>query len=163
MEHVQTERHGAALVVATVKAGIVAGLLGGLAMAAWLMVFTWFTGRGVLTPLKLFGGLFYGRNALAPGLGPAFWGLVAHLALSAALGVLFAAIFHREVAPLAEVASAIVYALLAWVLLTFVVLPVVNPLMREAVPSLSMAWFGAHVVYGGVLGVAQQLRRAVDA
>lgn len=163
MAVVQAEagRHGLPLAIAIGKAGSAAGLVGGLAMAAFLMVFTVYTGQGLLTPLQLFGGTFYGRAALDSGFGSAFWGLALHLAVSIAFGVLFAAMFRRDAPPLFEVVSAIVYALALWVVLTFAVMPVVDPVMRQAIPGMSFAWFGAHVVYGCGVGLTQQLRHVV--
>jgi hypothetical protein len=156
---VEARRHGLPLALAIGKAGVAAGVLGGLGMAAFMMTYCAFTGAGLLTPLKLFGATFYRGSALGPGFGAAFWGLVLHLAVSAALGVLFSAMFRADTAPLFEVAAAIVYALFAWLILTFLVLPVVDPVMRRAVPSMSAAWFGSHVVYGSVLGATKQLKR----
>jgi hypothetical protein len=144
------------------EAGTFAGVLAGLGMAVWLATFGLFTGLGGLTPLKLIGGTLYRHSALEEGMGPAFWGLVLHLAVAAAFGVLYAAIMaSRRQDPLAEVAGAIVYGLLVWIVMTFAVLPLVDPFMRSRVTGFSTAWFGAHVVYGATLGILPQVRRAL--
>jgi hypothetical protein len=61
---------------------------------AWLVTFSAFTGRGLLEALELVAAPFVRHSALEPGLGSALVGLLVHLAVSAALGVLFAAILH---------------------------------------------------------------------
>lgn len=145
-----------------VAAGIAAGTLAGLGMAAWLAVFGLFTGLGGLTPLRLIGGTLYRHSALEPGLGPVLWGLVVHLAIAAALGVLYAAIVanvaNKDQDPVIEVSAAIVFGLVVWIVMTFLVMPVVDPFMRSRVSGFSTAWFGAHVVYGAMLGLVPQLR-----
>ncbi len=163
MEHVQArERQGAALVASIVESGAVAGLVGGIGMIAWLAIFGLFVdGVGLLGVPKLIGATFYGRAALGPGFGAAWWGLVLHMAVSIGFGVLFAAVAKRELDPMVEVAGAIVYGLFLWLVLTFVVMPAVDPVMREWIPRLSSGWFGAHVVYGACLGLVPQLRRAL--
>lgn len=141
------------------EAGVVAGVAAGVGMAFWLVVYGAFTDLGALTPLKLIGGTFYGSDALGPGYGAAFWGLVLHLAVSGAFGVLFSAVISPRADPMVAVAAAVAYGLVVWLVMTFGVMPVVDPLMRPRVSTLSTAWFGAHLVYGAILGLAPQLRR----
>jgi len=146
-----------------VEAGATAGALAGVAMVLFLCVYALATGMGFLTPLRLLGATFYGRGALNAtlGFGPAFWGLCLHLAVSIALGVFFAAIVSRDTGPMAATSGGIAYGLAAWALLTFLVLPVVNPVMRRALQDFSIGWFAAHVPFGATLGLAQQLRRTL--
>lgn len=145
-----------------VVAGGVAGVLAGGGMAVFLMVYGGATGIGAFTPLKLLGATFFRHDALTrPGLGVVFWGLVLHLAISAAIGILYAALVKPGMDPMPAVAGGIVFALLVWVVMTFAILPLVDPAMRAASSDMSMGWFGAHVVYGAVVGIAQQLRELV--
>jgi hypothetical protein len=67
------------------------------------------------------------------------------------------------VTPVVAVSLGAVYGVAVWAVATPLVLPVVNPTMREAVGEIPIAWCGAHVVFGLVVGVAQQLRHVVDA
>jgi hypothetical protein len=64
---------------------------------------------------------------------------------------------------MAATASGIVYGLFAWLLLTFLVLPVVDPFMARAVAGSPIAWFASHVPYGATLSLGTQIRRALDA
>lgn len=145
-----------------VLAGGVAGVLAGIGMAVFLMVYAGATGFGVFTPLKLLGATFFRHDALThPGLAVVFWGLVLHLAVSAAIGTLYAALVKPGMDPMPAVAGGIVFALGVWLVMTFLVLPLVDPPMRAAAPDMAMGWFGAHVVYGAVVGVAQQLRELI--
>ncbi len=124
-------------------------------------MYGFFTGLGGLTPLRLIGGTLYRHSALAPGPWPAFWGFVLHLTIASAFGVLYAAITGTtRQDPLVVVAGAIVYGLLVWLVMTFLVMPVIDPFMRVRVSDLSMAWFSAHVVYGALLGVIPQVRES---
>ncbi len=146
----------------TIIAGGVAGVLAGGGMAVFLMIYAGATGLGIYTPLKLIGGTLYRHGALVrPGLAVVFWGLVLHLAIAGAIGILYAALVKPGTDPMAAVAGGIVFGLVVWLVMTFVVVPIVDPTMRPAVPIMSMGWFGAHVVYGAVLGLAQDLRELI--
>lgn len=140
------------------QAGAAAGLIGGLAMLTLLLVHTIVTGGSVLEPLQWFGGLFYGQGAADAGFSSAAWGLAIHLAVSAALGVPFAFLVGPDVHPMTATLAGIVYGLFAWLVLTFVVVPIVDPFMARAVGEVPIAWFASHVPYGGALALADQFR-----
>ena len=160
MERAETPAHGAISTAAEiVEAGIVTGVTAGCAMAAWLTVYAGFTGLGAFTPVKLIAGTFYGAAALEAGWGPVFWGFTIHMAISVAFAILYGAIVHRDTEPFKAVTGGILFGFAMWVVLTFLVMPVVDPLMRARVPSMSMGWFGAHLPYGAVLGALPQVRR----
>lgn len=142
-----------------VGAGVVAGIAGGSAMAAFLLVWSAWRGRGMFSVVQAMGGLFYGHSAVGGGGGPIFWGLAIHFALSIALGVLFAAIVSRQMDPLAAVSGGLFYGLAVWAAMTFVVVPLVDPTLRELVADGMFGWLAAHVPFGIALGVAPQLRR----
>jgi hypothetical protein len=145
------------------EAGAAAGMIGGCAMLTFLVVYALATGRGVLEPLQWFGSLFYRSGAQEAGFSSAFWGLVIHLGVSSALGVPFAALVGGDTDPMAATAAGIVYGLFAWLVLTFVVLPIVDPTMAHAVAQAPIAWFAAHVPYGATLSLADQFRAGLDA
>jgi hypothetical protein len=148
--------HGVARFFEVLHAGVVAGAAAGAGMLLWLMTYGLF-GLGLLTPVKLIGATFYGQAALGPGLGAAIVGVILHMTMSVALGVLFAAIVPREADPFTAVLGGLVYALLVWTVTSFVLIPVANPVMRANLDAVSLPWFGAHVVYGCALGLVQQL------
>lgn len=142
-----------------VGAGVTAGIAGGGAMAAFLLVWSAWRGPSALAAVQAMGGLFYGRGAVGGGGGPIFWGLAIHFAVSVALGVLFAAVVHRQTDPLAAVTGGLLYGLAVWAVMTFVVVPIVDPALREFVSDRMFGWLAAHVPFGIALGVAPQLRR----
>ena len=159
-------RAGAGTRVAeAIEAGAVAGVIGGVAMVLFLVTFMVATGRFALEPLQLFGGTFYGPRALSPaaGFGPVIWGLALHLAVAAALGIVFSLVVSGDADPIVVTTSGIVYGLLAWLLLTFLVLPFVDPMMSRSLADFPFAWFAAHVPYGATLALASQFREALSA
>lgn len=141
-----------------VFAGAVAGTLAGGAMAVFLMVLGTWRGIGWLGVPQGIAGLFYGWSAVGGGGPPAFWGLVLHFAVSVVLGVLFAAIVHRNAEPLVSVTAGLLFGVAVWALMTWVVLRVVDRPLADLVDHMAFGWLAAHVVYGLVLGSASQLR-----
>jgi hypothetical protein len=140
------------------SAGLVAGLLAGGAMAVFFMVLGTWRGMGWLGVLQGIGGIFYGWSAVGGGSAPAFWGLVVHFAVAVALGILFAAIIHRNAEPLLSVTGGILFAIAVWAVMTWVVLRAVDPPLADLVDHMPFGWLSAHIVYGIVLGFASQLR-----
>src|SRR5258708_36661215 len=78
------------------KAGIVSGLVGGVLMAAWAMLATAAQGLGLFAIPQLIGAAFRGPEALLQGPGVIVWGVVLHLIMSAAFGILFATLGRRD-------------------------------------------------------------------
>lgn len=121
--------------------GVIAGVLAGALMAAYLVLAGWFTGDG--------GGVMMGR--FDPTGGRALVGLLGHLAMSAVLGagysLLVGLVLRRR--PLPGWLSGLVYGLALWLLATLVVLPATGSALME-VPALH--WALAHVCYGLSLG-----------
>ncbi len=152
-----TELHGSAPIV---EAGIVAGVGGGVLMGIWLMLVTAAGGMGFLAPLKLIAATFYGQNAMTGGGVVALAGLVLHVIVSLVFGVIFAVLIIRAAPAIGPSwGSAILYGAVTWALMTFVVLPVVDPLMRSTVATMPLAWFAAHILYGVGLAYTPILRR----
>ena len=160
MEHAEIQRHGAVSTAAEIiEAGIVTGVAAGCAMALWLVVYAAFTGLGAFTPIKLIAGTFYGSSTLQAGWGPVFWGFAIHLAISVAFAILYGAMVHRDTEPFQAVMGGIIFGFALWLVMTFLVLPVVNPVMRADIASAPIGWFGAHLPFGAVLGAVPQVRR----
>jgi hypothetical protein len=146
----------------SIEAGAAAGMIGGVAMLVLLCTWAIATNHNVLEPLQWFGALFYGDDALRMGFGSALWGLVIHLAVATALGVPFAMFVGEDPDAMTATGAGIVYGLFAWLVLTFILLPLVVPTMARAVAQNPIIWFAAHVPYGAALSLSVQIRHALD-
>ena len=127
-------------------AGLVAGLPAGLVMAAYFSFIPGPLPGGRFAVLRLIAGVVG-----AQGVG---WGLFVHLLAS----VLFATVFSWFVRPRVPTPN-----LLAWstfygvglfLVMVYVVLPLVYPAMYAALAAQPWNFFLAHLVYGGVVGFA---------
>lgn len=144
---------------ALVEAGAVAGLIAGAAMLLFVCTASGWVGPGFLAPVKAFAGVVLRRGAIAGGSGATVLGLLVHGAASVCIGVAFTAIAVRErTGPMASVGAGILFAIGAWVLMTFVVARFLDPPLWELARAMPFTWFAAHVVYGMAMGWARQLR-----
>jgi hypothetical protein len=99
------------------------------------------------------------RAAIGGGWGATVLGLLVHGVMSVCIGVAFTALVVRErTGPMASVGMGVLFAIGAWVLMTFLVARVVDPALWQLARASPFSWFGAHVVYGIALGWAGQLR-----
>ncbi|HET9595946.1 MAG TPA: hypothetical protein VFP65_10215 [Anaeromyxobacteraceae bacterium] len=152
------ERHRGAA-AALVEAGVVTGLIAGGAMLFFLCVASGWLGPGFLAPVKAFAGVLLRRGALGGGSGATVLGLLVHGAVSVCIGVAFTAIAVRErTGPMASVGAGILFAIGAWVVMTFVAARFLDPPLWELARSMPFTWFAAHLVYGMAMGWARQLR-----
>lgn len=133
-------------------AGIVAGVIAGVAMAAVAMMLMPLVGRAFLTPVKLMAGTFQGEAAVGGGAGTVLLGAMIHMVMSALFGLIFALIVHAlgwgSVGAL--IVAGIVWAVLLFLVNQYVTLRIVDKVMAERMPPL--AFLASHVVYGVVLG-----------
>ncbi|HBY92780.1 MAG: hypothetical protein M5U01_33885 [Ardenticatenaceae bacterium] len=137
------------------SAGLVGGLLGGLAMAAVAIATGLLIGRGPWYPLNLVAAtIVRSLQATPPEMLSQFYlpalivGFILHMLLSISIGFLFALLLPTLPGP-PWIWSLLIGPAL-WFGAQFVVLPAVNPVMSTSVwlPS----FFVAHLVYGLVLG-----------
>ncbi len=143
---------------ATVGPGLVAGVLGGLAMAASMMASAALEGADPLAPLWPIGDAF-SRGPPDRSAGTFLFGVALHLAFAGALGILFTALLPRDFRPTAAGVVCTGLAVLTMALMTTVVLPAVNPTLRAEMPAFGGAWVAAHAVYGFTTGYCAQLIR----
>jgi hypothetical protein len=101
--------------------------------------------------------VFYGPAATAqPGFvaGPVIVGTLLHLIVAAALGALFGImtrrVFHLPSDFGTPLMAGLIYGLLIWMVAYFVVLPILNPSLRE---TYAPAFVVQHLVYGAVTGL----------
>lgn len=150
----EAESGGHAIVVP----GIVVGVLGGVAMAVFLIFAAEVNGLDPLGPLHSFGETFTEPDR--PHGRPAFlvYGLFLHLAVSVLLAMLFVAMLPPQF-PVACVAVAgIGFTVGVMAFMTGLVLPAVNPELRAAMPALGGSWVIAHAIYGVSLGFAPRVQ-----
>ena len=126
--------------------GLFGGLLGGLAMALVIFLFSLAAGQGAA-----YLGYFSTEIPVPP-----LQGLLMHLAVSCIYGILFGLLLHWtriDRRKLPGWFSGLVYALGLWVLAVTVMLPLSHSIM------LTLPWyvfFGGHIAYGLVLGVSRR-------
>ena len=135
----------------SIVAGGAGGLLGGVAMGLVAMVLFPLLGLGsALRPLILIGALLDQTwDELNYAAGPAIFGLLFHLAMSLALGVLFGWLVNvsrgRSV-----VLAGLVYSLVIWAINHLALLWLLDPAAAHGFPLWLFAL--SHAVYGLVLG-----------
>jgi hypothetical protein len=139
--------------------GLAAGVLGGLAMAAWMMASAAYEGLEPLAPLLPFGETFAGSEPRGPGYGNLLLGLAFHFAMSAFVGVLFTAILPRTFPPGSAAVVCVGFTFVVMAFMSSLILPAVNPALREDMPRLGGSWVLAHAAYGATVGVAAQRLR----
>lgn len=137
-----------------VGAGIVAGIMGGIAMAALTMMYTAGIGVGFWTPLRLMAATTSGVDALIGGGGTLFWGLMIHMMASIGFGIILAAVLPRRAGAGAGFGIGLLYGVVVWAVMTFIGLPIVNTTMQARVALMPGWWFFAHLVFGGVAGIS---------
>ena len=139
-------------------AGSVAGTLGGALFLIFAMGVAVLNGMDTLSPLRLIGATFVGAGALEGGAGVILYGLMLHIATAAAWGVLFAMILPKQATAGVALVAGFVYGLLVMLVMLYVVLPITNPIMREAVDGTT-SFSIEHLIYGGALALVPALRR----
>jgi len=142
----------------SLKAGAAAGLIGGLAIAAWAVGAAVARGMDWTAPLQLLATPLAGRLPIGPSGAAWAYGLALHLAVSALLGLPFGVLLpHRRSAGV-TLLLAVGYALLIMVVSTGLVLPVVNPPLRAAVRAMTGTWLIEHLLFGASLTLVPALR-----
>ena len=138
--------------------GAVAGLIGGLVMALVGAVISASLGGDIWLEAKQIAAVVYGPAAAAQSVfaaGPVLVGSLLHLLVSTALGAVFGIvtrrIFHLTSEFGTPLMAGLIYGLLIWLVDYFVVLPLINPLLRE---TYAPAFIIQHLVYGAVTGLA---------
>ncbi len=134
-----------------VSAGAFAGILAGTAMAMISMMMSMTTGQGFWMPMKKISVTLLGPSVLQDPsfqMMPVIVGVIIHFITSMAFGMLFALWGGRwSYGPAIGWGAA--YGLAIWIVMHFLVLPVVNPVMAQMpVPQFAIL----HVIFGGTLG-----------
>src|SRR5918995_7513933 len=101
----------------TLAAGAIAGIIGGILMAAFAMMYAELMGMGFLAPLLMIGATFYGPEALVGGGGVLLYGLVLHMITSAVWGAIFAALLPRGISLAAATGWGVLFGLVVAVVM----------------------------------------------
>lgn len=139
--------------------GAISGIIAGLVMAVVLMIHSQFIGNGFFTPVLAIAGTFFGVSALAGGFGTVLTGLILHVIVSAVLGIIFAMIVNPETSSGYAFFGGLVFGIAVWAVMTYLVLPWANPVMRSEVLMHPGMWAFCHLVYGGVLASTPYFER----
>ncbi len=124
--------------------GLKAGLISGLAMAVFLMLYSFSLGAPMMHPFNLIGTLFptpYGS----------FFGLGFHFVLAALYGILFFALIYKSNSVYLTLFEGLLFGIFMWAVDTYVILPVFIPEMAYRLPFIARGWFFAHILYGASL------------
>ena len=130
--------------------GLLNGILGGVAMAAWVLVVEWMRGIPPQTALGYFDAS-HGGSPLA--------GALMHLAVAGVYGIVFgamAALAARAGFVQARWWWGTLLGLLYGLILSGIAQGIILPETNAALLALpAWAWIGAHLLYGAVLGTLQ--------
>lgn len=143
----------------SVRAGFWGGCFAGW-IAGAIMLLTWMAaavsdGAELLDPLQWVGG---STGA----------GLLIHFVVSGLLGAAFGMLigwqppgFRDQPVGDRALVSGLAYGVLVWAVMTWIVLPFVNPTMKLRVESFPVWWFLLHMIYGSTLLLAPVFRRKI--
>jgi hypothetical protein len=137
--------------IASLAAGLQAGMAGALWMLAWLGFHAAWQRLSFWTSPNLFATSFYGGAALRPGFsGRTLAGMALYLLLYSSLGALFAFAVRNRLTRLRIALLAIAFAI-GWYWLSFRVL------WKSAMPLVAMLHqtrsnIAGHLIYGALLG-----------
>jgi hypothetical protein len=144
--------------------GAIAGILAGIVMAMAAMFYAAANGSRFWLPVRSIAATWYGANALAGGAGILIVGLVTHLGTSAFGGVVFAALPSSRKSATAALLSGLVWGVVVWAIMSFAVMPWLNPTMYAGTVGREPGWwFVFHLIYGGTLVVTPGLVRRSSA
>lgn len=149
MDGARETRHADAL--SSLFAGLQAGMLGVLAMLAWLGVSAEWQRRSFWTSENLMASVFYGNRAIRAGFaGRTLSGLAVYLLLYSLLGALLAWAVRDRLARIRVLMVSVLFALI-WYYLSYRLLwRTVAPLI--ALLHVERATVLGHLVYGTLLG-----------
>jgi len=142
-----------------IRWGLIAGLIGGIVMAMFMMIVTALTGMGFLAPLYAIAATFNHAWAMTKGfdLAAILVGLMLHMVNSAVFGLIFALLgawlLPRALALPAAAMAGMVWGLILLAINQLIVLPLVDAPMAVATNGIFGWWLVGHLMFGVVLGV----------
>ena len=146
--------------------GILAGLIGGVAMALFAMIYAAAAGLGFWEPVQAIGATVSRANMAEVGAGGILVGIVFHLLVSMFFGVIFAFVMPRTVPPAVALALGLFAGMSALVIMSLVIVPIENPSTRTSMiwgtaPGALPVWVAwvMHLLYGAGLSLVPGLKR----
>lgn len=139
-------------------AGLLAGFIAGIVFALVAMFRSMDLGMSFWLPMQQVSGWFFGVDALLGGWIPTVVGIAIHLALSSGFGLVFG-FLASKLSMSGAFWAGIFYGIAIWAVMTFVVLPALNPTMLARVGLAPTWWFGLHLIFGAVLSLASPFAR----
>jgi hypothetical protein len=133
--------------------GTVAGLVGGVVLAAFNVLVDLARQRDLWVSLKLAAYPFARDRALAPGLdeGAVLQGLTTHLGISVIWGVLFGLTAYG-MSRSATVSFGAIWGIVVWIVMFYIVLPLASAsVLTRGVPAVLAV--GQHLVFGLAVGL----------
>lgn len=158
MAEIHTEPRTAS---ASLMGGAIAGIVGGILMAIFAMLYATATGMGFFGPLRMIAATLYGEGAMTAGADALLVGLIIHVVVSAFWGAIFGLLARRVTTAGAATGLGVLFAIGVLVLMTFIVVPIVNPVMHTEIPKMPVAWFIEHALFGVGLGLLPAFRRRI--
>lgn len=141
-------------------AGLQAGVLAGLIMAGWLMLEGGRRDQTVWTNANLLSTVLTGRQGLRSGFGmQTIAGLSLHMVVAGVHGLVFAALLSPRVRPLWAVNAAILFSIASYWISFGWMIGQWAPML--AARASRPAWFGAHVLFGVMLGLYPDFARSL--
>lgn len=132
--------------------GMETGIIAGIFMILALMIHSFVVGAGFWTPMNLIAATWFGHEALAGGSIIGIVGFVTHVAVSAIWGAVFSAFVGRGARSFSvSLLVGLLVGIIAWMVMTYFVLPWADPVMRVQVAQMSAMWFLSHLVFGASL------------
>lgn len=141
-------------------AGLQAGVLAGLIMAGWLMLDGTRRDQTVWTNANLLSTVLVGRQGLRGSFGmQTIAGFALHMMIAGLHGMLFAVLLSPRVRPLWAVNAAVLFTIASyWVSFGWMIGQWAPMLASRASRP---AWFGAHVLFGVMLGLYPDFARSL--
>lgn len=136
------------------RGGVVAGIVGGLAVSLFMLLMSLTSGRDIWRGMKVAGAPFTGEQAMEPGFDAptVIVGLLSHFAVSIVWGVLFALVFFG-LSKVGTMFAGVFWGFIVWITMFYVVLPMVRmgDITRSTPVSLAIL---EHVLFGIVVAAA---------
>ncbi|MGH9467449.1 MAG: hypothetical protein ACRD1Y_08835 [Terriglobales bacterium] len=141
--------------------GALAGLIASAVMLFAAMGWLSLAGLGFWTvPREVAAGV-EGLPALLGGAGTVITGICLFLATGVILGIIYSWLALRIEAKKTSLLAGVVYSIGVWAVMTFAILPGLDPILRTRLALLMGTWFWWHLVYGAMLFMTPALRRGV--
>ncbi len=134
-----------------IQASFLAGLGGALSIMVVVTGILLLSGNDIWTAVRLIATSVYGPEA-GNGFTPILVGTILHLVTGTVLGSLFARIMPQGPRGMFIMAG-IAYGVVAWAVSTFMILPIIAPLLVATNVNISVLLI-AHISYGFTLGLA---------